>query len=96
MSHWQKKGHVKSQANVGVLYFMGQQNRKAFYWLQKAANKGDTTAQTTLGDMYRGGVKGAEGVYPKKDVAKARYWYQKAAKQGFKPAIEKLETLGNK
>ena len=50
--------------------------KKAFYWYQKAAEKGDAPAQYNLGVLYLEG----EGV-PKSDK-KAVYWTQKSADQG--------------
>ena len=50
------KGDIKSQMNLGYLYFEGKgvskDEKKAVYWITKSANQGDVTAQTTLSNYY--------------------------------------------
>ena len=57
---------------------------RAFEWFQKAAAKGDPSAQAMLGFKYLRG----DGVA--KDADKAIEWYRKAAAQGDKDALVKL------
>lgn len=71
-------GDVESQYLLGQKFYSGEdvtQNLdKAFYWYNKASEKGYARAQCALGSMYFLG----EGV--PLDNNKAIYWYQKAAK----------------
>lgn len=54
---------------------------------QKAAQQGNSKAQSFLGYCYANGV----GVI--KDVAEAKKWYQQAAQQGDKDAVKALKEL---
>jgi len=59
-------------------------------WFRKAAEQGDTGAQTMLGLLYDTG----HGV--KQDYAQAEIWYRKAAEQGdsgVKPALVRFTTM---
>ena len=49
---------------------------KTFYWYQKAAENGQSSAKYNLGWLYQNGF-GTE-----KNLEKAFYWYQKAAENG--------------
>jgi TPR repeat protein len=76
---------------LGDLYLIGQgvqqDDRVGATWLQKAAEKGDTTAQTELGGLYLTG----RGV--PRDDAVAAGWLTKAADQGDRDAQAKLAAL---
>ncbi|POG78598.1 hypothetical protein GLOIN_2v1535801, partial [Rhizophagus irregularis DAOM 181602=DAOM 197198] len=56
---------------------------KAFYWYQKAAERGHVKAMTNLASYYEIG-EGTE-----KNLEKAFYWYQKAAENGTEKNLEK-------
>jgi len=75
-----KKGLVKAQYNLGVMYEKGkgvEKNlKKAKKWFQFAAEQGLAKAQYNLGLMYAKG-KGVE-----KDYSKAIKWMTLAADQG--------------
>ena len=74
-----KKGHDKSEAQVGYMYSTGrgvkQNVHKAITWYKKAANKGHPSALYSLAGMYRKG----RGV--KKDYKKAFDFYTKVITQ---------------
>jgi TPR repeat protein len=55
---------------------VAQNDAEAVQWFRKAADQGDTTAQTSLGVMYRQGWGVAQ------NDAEAVQWFQKAADQG--------------
>ena len=65
---------------LGSMYYQGagvpQDYAEAAKWYQKAADHGDSDAQTKLGNMYENG----QGV--QQDYAEAVKWYRKAADQG--------------
>ena len=83
VSDWYKKGaqwgDVRSQAQLGGMYFFGEgvlkDYKKAFFWYEKAAQQGDANAQAILGAMYY-----SEKGVPK-DYVKAVYWLEKSAQQ---------------
>ena len=69
------KGYVEAEFFLGAAY-SGEDDEKARYWYEKAAEKGHTTAMKQLGFMYEFG----EGV--SKDLEKATQLYQQAADLG--------------
>ena len=76
-----KTGNANAQKTLGSYYYLGsngveQSYSKAAYWLEKAAEQGDSDAQCKIGFCYNEG-KGVEQSY-----SKAAYWYKKAAEQG--------------
>ena len=76
---------------IAYCYYMGygtaKDEKAAFLWYQKAAVRGDSSAQLNLGVMYQGGY-GVERSY--KEAAR---WYQKAAWQGNEKAKKYLEDI---
>lgn len=83
----------QSQYGMGNNYFhgMGTFSRdysQAFYWYQKAADRGNADAQFKLGLLYEDGL----GVT--KDYGQAKVWYQKAADQGNSDAAAGLFRIG--
>lgn len=86
---------VKSAANqgdAGAMYELGmnymgtgmldEDFNQGMSWLTKSAEKGDTLAQSVLGNLYLSDkipVKGAQTHVH--DYAKARYWFEKGAAQ---------------
>ena len=87
-----KRGHARSQYNLGVYYRQGmsgvtQSSKKAFEYYKLAAEQGHAMAQYNVGVMYAQG-EGIETSY-----SKARVWVTKAAAQGFKKAIDVLKEL---
>ncbi len=86
---------VKSAANqgdAGAMYELGmnymgtgmldEDFNQGMTWLTKSAEKGDTLAQSVLGNLYLSDkipVKGAETHVH--DYTKARYWFEKGAAQ---------------
>jgi hypothetical protein len=94
-------GQLQSTGNPtsdrGVNYLLGrgvaQDDAKAFYYFQKAANEDDAFAQNEVAYMY------AAGKGTKKNYAKAFMYYQKAANHGlataqYSLAIMYLQGLG--
>ncbi len=76
-----ESGAVAAQFNLGVMYKEGrgvtQDDKQAFYWIEKAARQEFAQAQYNLGLMYK------EGRGATQDSKQAVYWLGKAAKQGF-------------
>ena len=75
-----EKGHKKAQYRLGFCYDkskgVAEDDKKAFYWYEKAAAQGHAKAQYQLGQCYKKG----EGTNA--DMAKALKYYNLAAKQG--------------
>ena len=76
-----KTGNANAQKTLGSYYYLGsngveQSYSKAAYWLERAAEQGDSDAQCKIGFCYNEG-KGVEQSY-----SKAAYCYKKAAEQG--------------
>jgi TPR repeat protein len=74
-----------------MMYAAGQgvekDKAKAVFFMQKAADQGDSDAEYFLGQMYERG----EGV--EQDLTQARQWYQRAANQGHEAAQTRLAEL---
>ncbi|MCP4055151.1 MAG: sel1 repeat family protein [Mesoflavibacter sp.] len=85
------QGDVKSQQNVGSMYYGGkgvEQNfEEAFKWYSKSAKQGDVNSQYALAVMYNKG----EGV--KLNNGASLHWLIKAANQGHKLATKNLNKL---
>ena len=71
-----KKGEVKAQHDLAVMYSNNKDYKLAFKWFKEAAQQGDVDSQSQLATLYDFG----EGVI--KDFKQAAKWYEKAAKQG--------------
>jgi len=75
-----QRGSIKQQVELGAAYFTGrgvpQDEKRAAYWYEKAANAGDPGAQKQIGYFYEVGI----GV--QRDPAMAVRWYQRAAASG--------------
>ena len=88
-----KQGDVKSQIEVGLLYFRGQgverDYQEAVKWYTKSAEQGYADAQFQLGQMYSSG----EGVI--EDYIEAYKWYLLAGMNGEEVADVK-RTLQDK
>ena len=73
-----------SHEDLGTAYLLGQgvqqNDSQAFYWFQKAADRGSMTAANELGYLYTHGI-GVEQNY-----GEALKWYQKAADAGIASA----------
>jgi TPR repeat protein len=85
-------GNGKAEAELGHRYFFGrdgetQDYAQAIVWYRKAADQGDTSAETNLGFMYSKG----QGVTI--DHAQALFWYRKAAMSGDATAQNNLGYL---
>lgn len=76
---------------MGVRYLLGrgviQNDKKAFYYFNKAAHQEDPFAQNELAYLYAAG-KGTA-----KDEKQALFWYQKAANHGLVSAQYNLGLL---
>ena len=85
-------GDVSAQVELGQRYTFAKGGVALDYaqaraWFEKAADKGNTTAEQMLGNVYEYGW----GVT--QDFVRARSWFQKAADQGFAPAQNSLGYL---
>lgn len=80
-----------SPRNVGVRHLLGrgvmQDDEKAFYYFNKAANQGDALAQNEVAYLYAAG-KGTQ-----RNSEKAFHWYKKAADQGLASAQYSLGLM---
>lgn len=74
-----KAGDVLAQQGLGGMYLAGlgvpKDPKMAVFWLSQAAEKGDSTAQYNLGQLY----SHQQGFI---DLAKAAKYYQQAARRG--------------
>ena len=87
-----EQGHLQAQFNLGIYYGSGDigipvDKERAFVMFKNAAEHGHMDAQFMLGTSYY------EGVYTKKDVAKAIEWLSKAAAQGHADAAKNLAYI---
>ena len=75
-----ERGSIKQEIELGAAYFAGrgvpQDDKRAAYWYEKAANAGDPGAQKQIGYFYEVGI----GVT--RDPAQAVRWYQRAVSGG--------------
>lgn len=75
-----RRGDVKAQFNLGVMYHQGlgvrKSDRETAKWWHRAAERGYARAQTNLGNMYQYGL----GV--PKNYKAALKWYRTAARKG--------------
>ena len=75
-----ERGSIKEEVELGAAYFTGrgvaQDEKRAAYWYEKAANAGDPQAQMEIGYFYQAGIGVAH------DPAQAVKWYQRAAAGG--------------
>ena len=80
-----------SPRSIGVRYLLGrgveQDDKKAFYYFNKAASQGDVLAQNEIAYMYAAG-KGTA-----KNNALAFSWYKKAAEQNLASAQYNLGLM---
>ncbi len=75
-----ERGSIKEEIELGAAYFAGrgvlQDEKRAAYWYEKAANAGDPGAQMQIGYFYQAGI----GV--SHDPAQAVRWFERAAAGG--------------
>jgi len=75
-------GDLNAQKNLALLYYKGEDAGiepdyiKSRKWALIAANRGNSEAQSVLGNLYREGLGGEQ------DFDKAIYWLEKAVAQG--------------
>lgn len=62
--------------------------QKAFEWVEKAAQHGNSYGQYRLGMYY------LNGIGTQKNIEKGKLWLIKSAKQGYPDAVETLKQLG--
>jgi hypothetical protein len=74
------QGQIRAAAALGLMYVNGkgvpQDERKAVYWLTKAADGGHRVAEAQLGEFYEHGTGGVS-----MDITKAVRYYQESAAQ---------------
>jgi TPR repeat protein len=91
-------GEVSAMTDLGLNLFEGIQDRKgrsivrrnpraAVAWFRQAANRGDSTAASSLGYAYN------VGLGTKHNVAQAIRWYRRAARSGDSTATYNLATV---
>lgn len=87
-----KDADPKAQYNIGYMYITGNGVQKdqmeGFYWMRKAAGRGNVPAQYTLGYMYFHGYWGAI-----KDFSKAFSWLTLASDNGDARAMYLLSLI---
>ena len=75
-----ERGSIKQEVELGAAYLMGrgvpQDEKRAAYWYEKAANAGYPGAQMQTGYFYQTGIGVA------RDPAQAARWFQRAAAGG--------------
>ncbi len=75
-----ERGSIKEEIELGAAYYVGrgvpQDEKRAAYWYEKAANAGDPGAQREIGIFYQAGI----GV--PRDDAQAVRWYLRAVAGG--------------
>jgi Phr family secreted Rap phosphatase inhibitor len=76
-----KSGDIDAQTMLGEMYLDGingvaVDHEKAFFWLSKAAKRGDPQAEYLLAFMYE------NGLYVVKNMPRAIKWYKEAARKG--------------
>lgn len=75
-----ERGSIKQEIELGAAYFAGrgvpQDEKRAAYWYEKAANAGDPAAQEQIGYFYEAGIGVA------RDPARAARWFQRAVAGG--------------
>jgi TPR repeat protein len=82
-----KTDHPAAQSNLGVLYEKEGDLAQAVSWYRMAADKGDSHAQSNLGNLYRTG----QGVA--RDFAKAAQLFNRAAGKGNSVAMSHLGAM---
>ena len=87
-----KKGDVKAQFNVAMMYDKGTgpkaNKQKAIEWYEKAARQKHAKAAYNLGYLYHQAAATDSHAYEK-----ARYWYEKAIEGKVKEAYTNLSAL---
>ncbi|MBU3854885.1 MAG: SEL1-like repeat protein [Candidatus Paraprevotella stercoravium] len=78
---------AQAQYELGNKYYEEKNYSEAIKWFRKAAEQGNTAAQTGLGDMYHYG----HGVT--RNYKEAVKWYRKAAEQGYAEAQSMLGEM---
>ena len=84
-------GIAQAEYSLGLMHYLGEavpkDDRLAFEWYGKAANRGHAEAQYNLASMYLNG----EGT--SKDDVRAYIWFRLSALQGFERAEHNRELL---
>ena len=77
-----ESGDLDAQRSLALFYYAGEDAGieadyvKSRKWALIAANRGNSEAQSLLGELYSKGLGGEQ------DYDKAIYWYEKAVAQG--------------
>jgi TPR repeat protein len=88
-----EKGDAEAARKLALYYYLAENdNKKGFYWNEKAAANGHIRAQFEVGQDYLTGT----GPTKTKDFRKAKYWLQKAALKGDGEAKKYLTLLLSK
>ena len=88
------RGDTKAQMSLGTMYLrggMGRDDYDAAGWFQKAAKRGNASAQYNLAIMY----EKRRAVF--RDYAKALNWYRKSASQNYAKAqfgLARMHKMG--
>lgn len=77
-----RRGNVEAMHSLALSYKDAGMTDSAFYWAEKAANKGYMFSQSVMGELY-------ERQTPP-DYKKAAFWYEKAARKGYNWAQYRL------
>lgn len=83
-------GEADAQADMGALFYLAGAGKAALYWLNEAAEQGNTEAMHWLGIAY---AHGSEGDAVPQDENLAIMWMAKAAAAGHPLAREQMQRL---
>lgn len=83
-----RMGYLPAQNFIGYRLLKGEGTERnveeGLYWLEQAAENGETRAEANLGFLL------ANGQWVERDDEKAFYWLSRAAEKGFAPALSQL------
>lgn len=97
-------GDADAMYKIGICYYVGKagaptliknevplekDQKLAFKYLSKAADKGSALAMVNLGNIYKIGIGAPDG----KDIKKALKWYEKAAENGCADAYANIGQI---
>lgn len=89
------QGKINACSVLGFMYFQGEgiakDEKRGIYWLRKAAEKGEPTAQFDIGCAYMDGTGGLV-----QNTNEALKWLKASASQGNTKAQIRINEIMNK